>query len=106
MNGFAKGIKSGVHVKQGQVIGYVGSTGLATGPHVCFRFWKNGRQVNHLRLNFPPPEPMPKKDIPRFNEEKDKIMAQLNEIEFKVTQKKEQIAEAEKKNVIKEKANP
>ncbi len=107
MNGFAKGIKSGVHVKQGQVIGYVGSTGLATGPHVCFRFWKNGRQVNHLRLNFPPPEPMPEKDIPRFNEEKDKIIAELNNIEFKTTKKEEPIAEAKKaEKVLKEKVNP
>ena len=66
MNKFAQGIKPGVHVKQGHTIGYVGSTGLATGPHVCFRFWKNGRQVNHLRENLPPPEPMPKEVIPSF----------------------------------------
>ncbi|MEM6964451.1 MAG: peptidoglycan DD-metalloendopeptidase family protein [Bacteroidota bacterium] len=83
MQKFAKGIRPGVHVKQGQVIGYVGATGLATGPHVCFRFWKNGRQVNHLRLNFPPPEPMPQADIPRFNESKNKIVAQLNSIQYK-----------------------
>ncbi|MEL6140892.1 MAG: peptidoglycan DD-metalloendopeptidase family protein, partial [Bacteroidota bacterium] len=47
MQRFAKGIHPGVHVSQGEVIGYVGSTGLATGPHVCFRFWQNGRQVDH-----------------------------------------------------------
>ena len=44
-----RAVSAGEHVKQGQVIGYVGSTGLATGPHVCFRFWKNGKQVDHLR---------------------------------------------------------
>jgi len=49
MKGFAKGIKKGTKVKQGQVIGYVGMTGLATGPHVCYRFWKNGKQVDPLK---------------------------------------------------------
>ncbi|MBX2821307.1 MAG: peptidoglycan DD-metalloendopeptidase family protein [Rhodothermaceae bacterium] len=49
----AKGIKKGVRVKQGDVIGYVGSTGLATGPHLCYRFWKNGKQVDALREKLP-----------------------------------------------------
>jgi Peptidase family M23/Csd3 second domain len=48
MSRFAKGIEAGTPVKQKQVIGYVGSTGLATGPHVCFRFKKLGTPINHL----------------------------------------------------------
>lgn len=48
----------GQRVRQGDVIGYVGSTGLATGPHVCYRFWKNGKQVDHLRQKFPPAKPL------------------------------------------------
>ncbi len=59
MSRFASGIRRGTRVAQGQTIGYVGSTGLATGPHVCFRFWKDGRQVDHRRLHFPSPEPLP-----------------------------------------------
>ena len=78
MSRIGPGIRSGAQVQQGQTIGYVGSTGLATGPHVCFRFWKNGQQVNHLRLSFPPPEPLPKEEIPSFNKEKEGIIALLN----------------------------
>ncbi|MDX1940304.1 MAG: peptidoglycan DD-metalloendopeptidase family protein [Saprospiraceae bacterium] len=79
MRGFAKGIRAGARVQQGQVIGYVGSTGLATGPHVCFRFWQNGKQVNHLKLNFPNPEPLPKSELPRFNEIRDQYLGKLKE---------------------------
>ena len=50
-------VKEGQAVRQGDVIGYVGSTGLATGPHVCFRFWKNGQQVDHLQRRFPSVHP-------------------------------------------------
>ena len=78
MQNFANGISPGVQVKQGQVIGYVGSTGLATGPHVCFRFWKNGKQVNHLRLNFPPPQPLPEEDLPAFFKVRDDYLKQLD----------------------------
>jgi murein DD-endopeptidase MepM/ murein hydrolase activator NlpD len=51
-------VRRGQRVTQGQVIGRVGSTGLATGPHVCYRFWKNGVQVDALRLKLPNGEPM------------------------------------------------
>jgi len=78
MRGFARGIRRGVRVTQGQVIGYVGSTGLATGPHVCFRFWKDGRQVNHLKLTLPPPEPLPKEALESFYPYRDSLVAQLS----------------------------
>ena len=58
MSKIASGMRPGVRVRQGQVIGYVGSTGLATGPHVCFRFWKNGQQVDHRREKLPPSLPI------------------------------------------------
>ena len=53
-----RAVSKGQRVKQGETIGYVGQTGLATGPHVCFRFWKNGKQIDHLREEFPPSDPI------------------------------------------------
>ncbi len=53
-------VKAGSRVKQGQTIGKVGSTGLATGPHVCYRFWKNGVQVDSRREKIPPSNPIKK----------------------------------------------
>ncbi len=55
---YAKGIKAGVHVSQGDVIGYVGATGVATGPHLDFRVWKDGTPVNPLTLDSPSGEPI------------------------------------------------
>ncbi|MGB3798579.1 MAG: peptidoglycan DD-metalloendopeptidase family protein [Lewinella sp.] len=76
----APGMNVGKRVNQGDIIGYVGSTGLATGPHVCFRFWENGRQVDHTRLNFPDAEPMPDEYLPEFFELRDSYLAQLNSV--------------------------
>lgn len=55
---FGKGIKPGAHVKQGEVIGYVGSTGSSTGPHLDFRFYKNGEAIDPLKVKSPPAEPV------------------------------------------------
>ena len=59
-------VRRGQFVKQGDIIGRVGSTGLATGPHVCYRFWKNNVQVDALKLKLPNSEPMNSKFKPRY----------------------------------------
>lgn len=82
MSRFAKGIKPGTHVKQGEVIGYVGSTGLATGPHVCFRFWKNGSQVNHLREKLPQVSTFSSTDASKFKSIANTMVDRLNTIPF------------------------
>lgn len=67
LSGYASGIAPGVTVQQGQVIGYVGSTGLATGPHLDFRIWQNGRPVDPLRIEAPPVEPIESRNKPAFD---------------------------------------
>jgi murein DD-endopeptidase MepM/ murein hydrolase activator NlpD len=77
MSRFAKGMRRGARVSQGDVIGYVGSTGLATGPHVCFRFWKNGRQVNHLKENLPQARQLPREVLEDFFKKRDDYLLLL-----------------------------
>jgi murein DD-endopeptidase MepM/ murein hydrolase activator NlpD len=66
MSRIAEGMRPGTRVRQGEVIGYVGQTGLATGPHVCYRFWKNGEQVDPLREKLPSANPLPDQDRAAF----------------------------------------
>ena len=79
MSKFAKGIKPGKNVKQGDIIGYVGSTGLATGPHVCYRFWRNGRQVDPYKQNdLPDGEPILAQHLTAYNYVKEKYLKILD----------------------------
>lgn len=82
MNKFKSGVGLGTFVKQGDVIGFVGSTGHASGPHVCYRFWKNGRQVDPLREKMPSSEPIKKSEKPRFLEQIKPLKEQLDTIKY------------------------
>jgi murein DD-endopeptidase MepM/ murein hydrolase activator NlpD len=84
MSRFGKGIKAGVKVTQGQVIGYVGSTGLANGPHLCFRFWKNGQQVDALNVKLPPSEPVNEDKRDEYNVVMKSVLEKLNNVSFKI----------------------
>ncbi len=77
---YAKGIKPGKTVKQGQTIGYVGSTGYATGPHLDLRFWKNGQLVNYLGIEFPPSKPISKKFAEKFEDVSKNYVLRLKQI--------------------------
>ncbi len=74
MSKIKPGIRKGVFVRQGETIGYVGSTGLATGPHVCYRFWKNGRQVDPYRQKLPPGNPIKDENKSHYFTVKDSLI--------------------------------
>ena len=76
-----RNVKEGQAVRQGDVIGYVGSTGLATGPHVCFRFWKNGQQVDHLKEDFPPSTPIKAEAEASFEAACRSMLAEMAQLE-------------------------
>jgi murein DD-endopeptidase MepM/ murein hydrolase activator NlpD len=77
LRGFAKGVRVGARVTQGQVIGYVGSTGRSTGPHLDFRIWKGGKAINPLSIPQRPAEPIAKGNKARFESVRDRIIAEL-----------------------------
>jgi murein DD-endopeptidase MepM/ murein hydrolase activator NlpD len=80
MSRFARGIKSGLKVKQGQTIGYVGKTGLATGPHLHYEFRVNGVHRNPLKIAFPKALPIDAKYIADFRSKAAPLLAQLDEL--------------------------
>ena len=75
---FAKGISKGTHVSQGQLIGYVGSTGASTGPHLDYRIWKNGTPIDPLKVPQEPAEPISKQNRADFEFVRDRIVAELD----------------------------
>lgn len=75
-------VKQGQRVQQGDVLGEVGSTGLATGPHVCFRFWKNGVQVDPRREEFPSAEPVASEMMIKFQGTRDLMSERLDTAEL------------------------
>ncbi|QOR76835.1 MAG: peptidoglycan DD-metalloendopeptidase family protein [Thermoflavifilum sp.] len=75
-----RAVHTGQYVHQGQVIGYVGHTGLATGPHVCYRFWKNGVEVDPLKQHFPAAHPVPADEQQTFHSWVEKQMTALSQI--------------------------
>jgi len=101
MSKIGKGIRPGVRVRQGDVIGYVGSTGLATGPHVCYRFWKDGAQVDPRKEKLVFADPLPEKYKKDFMLKTADVKTRLNNISFDKhniavqKQEKAQVANAE-----------
>ena len=75
MNRIAKGMRRGKRVRQGQVIGYVGSTGRSTGPHLHYEVLRGGRQVNPLKINLPAGEKLKAADLESFKRHRARINA-------------------------------
>jgi murein DD-endopeptidase MepM/ murein hydrolase activator NlpD len=80
---FAPGLHAGSRVMQGQVIGFVGSSGISTGPHLDFRVWKDNTPVDPLKIESPSVEPVKADLIPDFEKQRDGMVAQLNKIASK-----------------------
>ena len=77
LKGFASGISQGVRVHQGQLIGYVGSTGLASGPHLDYRVFKNGTAIDPLKMKSPPTVPISKENTKSYEMHRDSMMTKL-----------------------------
>ena len=75
-------VRKGQYVKQGDIIGWVGHTGSTEGRHVCYRFWKNGRQVDPFKQKLPPAKPLKKRLKPIYLKHITPLKEQLSQITF------------------------
>tara|TARA_R110000751_G_scaffold218388_1_gene321322 strand:- start:260 stop:658 length:399 start_codon:yes stop_codon:yes gene_type:complete len=75
-------VKVGEYVKQGDVIGYVGMTGNTGGPHVCYRFWKNGKEVDPFKQDLPASKPMPQEYVTDYQQFITPLKNQIDCIEY------------------------
>lgn len=82
MNGFAPGIRKGVKVEQGQVIGYVGQTGLATGPHLCYRMYVNDRPINSVKADLPASDSLDESLMPELQRTIDRYQGLLTDLQL------------------------
>jgi murein DD-endopeptidase len=82
-----RAVTKGQRVSQGQVIGYIGMTGSTTGPHVCYRFWKNGKQVDALKEKITKSDPLPEKYKPAYMNHIKPLKAELDSLAFPAVKK-------------------
>lgn len=99
MSKIESGMRPGAKVKQGDIIGYVGSTGLSTGPHVCFRFWKNGQQIDHRNEKFQSSEPIKEANREDYFIQMNKFKSLLDSTEYTIP--KAEVKKKSKKRVKK-----
>lgn len=100
MSRFESGQKVGSFVRQGEVIGYVGQTGLATGPHLCFRFWKNNKQVDPLKEELPPSEPIREDCMASYLDWKEQVVKRLDAIQLPEPASEAEAREIEKSEEV------
>ena len=90
-------VKAGQFVKQGDIIGWVGMTGYTSGPHVCYRFWKNGKQVDPFKQKLPEAKPISKKLKNNYLVHMEPYKIKLDNINFKEESLKSNIVSLDNK---------